>query len=72
VQGDTVPIQYSPEGGGKERMMYIINRVFGIGCALFANILNQCMPDGEVKHILLGAVIGAGFIAMLNIIMEKE
>ena len=53
-------------------MMYIINRVFGIGCCLFVNILLQFMPDGEVRHTLVGVFIGAGFIAMLNIIMEKE
>ena len=53
-------------------MMYIINRVFGMGCALFVSILNRCMPDGEVKHVLVGAFLGAGVIVCLNILGEKE
>ena len=53
-------------------MMYIINMVLGISCPLLVNILSHCLPDGEVRHTLVGVFIGAGFIAMLNIIMEKE
>ena len=48
----------------------IINRIFGVGCAIFVNILLHYMPDGEVRDILIGAILGAGALAMINIIDE--
>lgn len=53
-------------------MMPIINRILGIGCALFVNILIHFMPDGKVRHVLIGIVLGAGFTACLNMFGENK
>ena len=53
-------------------MMYIINMVLGISCLLLVNILSHCLPDGEVRHVLVGVFWGAGVTACLNIIKENK